>query len=138
MGSVDFVIHFAHAYAMMPGEHSRAERSKHALIHMGPSILAAAFTTLAAATVMLFTVITFFQKFALILFLTIIFATVGTFVVFLALTDCVGPKNPTYLFDKLMNQWRGESSEVSDEDMKQTNHTTTNDYSTHGSVVVEA
>jgi hypothetical protein len=54
--SVDFVIHFGHAYAHLPGEVSRSERTKFALIRMGPSILAAAFTTIAAAIIMLFTI----------------------------------------------------------------------------------
>ena len=55
--SVDFVIHFCHAYSSMTGEHNRGERTKYALVTMGPSILAAAFTTIAAATVMLFTIV---------------------------------------------------------------------------------
>lgn len=62
--SCDFVIHFGHAYSSLPGDRSRHERSKYAVIRMGPSILAGAFTTICAAVVMLFTVITFFQKFA--------------------------------------------------------------------------
>lgn len=63
---------------------------------MGPSILAAAFTTICAAIVMMFTVITFFQKFAVVLFFTILMATAGSFVVFITLSDCVGPNRPTY------------------------------------------
>ena len=38
--SADFVIHFSHTYASLPGNASREERTKHALIKMGPSILA--------------------------------------------------------------------------------------------------
>jgi len=94
--SVDFVIHFCHAYSHAEGDVDRHERTQQALIRMGPSILAAGLTTVAAAIIMLFTVINFFQKFALILFMTIIQATVGSFIVFLTLTDCVGPSNPTY------------------------------------------
>ena len=82
--SVDFVIHSTHRYSHLKGEHSPSERTKHALIQMGPSILAAAFTTIAAAVIMLFTIILFFQKcFALILFMTIVQATIGSFLVFL-------------------------------------------------------
>merc|ERR1711937_673270 len=73
------------------------------LVRMGPSILAAAFTTICSAAIMLFTVISFFQQFALILFYTIIQATVGSFVVFIAFTDCIGPSNPTYLVDSLLS-----------------------------------
>lgn len=86
--SCDFVIHFSHAYTALEGHAPRHERTRFALISMGPSILAAAFTTLAAAVVMLFTVISFFQKFAVILFLTIAQSTVGSFVVFLTMVDC--------------------------------------------------
>jgi len=102
--SVDFVIHFCHAYASKSGEVDRGERTQDALIRMGPSILAAAVTTVAAAIIMLFTVIDFFQKFALILFMTMIQATLGSFVMFLTFTDCIGPSNPTYLADKVTSR----------------------------------
>jgi hypothetical protein len=67
---------------------------------MGPSILAGAFTTICAALIMLFCVITFFQRFATILFYTILQATVASFVFFLTLTDTIGPSQPTYLADQ--------------------------------------
>jgi len=102
--SVDFVIHFCHAYSHKSGEISRHERTKDALIRMGPSILAAGVTTVSAAIIMLFTIISFFQKFALILFMTIVQATIGSFVVFLVMTDCLGPSNPTYLVDKAVEK----------------------------------
>ena len=54
--SCDFVIHFSHAYSHLKGHRSREERTLHALLSMGPSVLAAAFTTFSAALVMLFTV----------------------------------------------------------------------------------
>jgi hypothetical protein len=68
--SAGFVIHFSHAYGALPGDVSREERTKHASIKMGPPILAPAFTTIASAIIMLFTEISFFQKFALILCFT--------------------------------------------------------------------
>ena len=46
---------------------------------------------------------TFFQKFAMILLLTILQATIGSFVVFLTMTDCIGPNDPTALMDRLLN-----------------------------------
>mmetsp|Transcript_11803 Transcript_11803/g.21811 ORF Transcript_11803/g.21811 Transcript_11803/m.21811 type:complete len:102 (-) Transcript_11803:134-439(-) len=52
---------------------------------------------------MLFTIITFFQKFALILFFTVIQATVGSFIFLLTFLDCIGPTNPTYLVDKYID-----------------------------------
>ena len=100
--SCDFVIHFTHAYSALRGDVDRHTRTKHALIVMGPSILAAAFTTLAAASIMLFTTITFFVKFAVVLFFTIVQATVASFVVFIVIADVCGPSRPTYLIDKII------------------------------------
>merc|ERR1712232_1140694 len=101
--SCDFVLHFCHAYAHYDGGPGRyvdnGDRTKQALIRMGPSILAAGVTTIGAATIMLFTVVSFFQQFAQILFFTIIQATVGSFIVFTALVDCFGPTHPTYWID---------------------------------------
>ena len=102
--SCDFVIHFSHIYASLEGHTPRNERTRFALISMGPSILAAAFTTFAAALVMLFTVISFFEKFAVILFLTIAQSTVGSFVVFLVVVDCIGPSNPTSTVDSVLSR----------------------------------
>jgi len=99
--SCDFVIHVGHAYTMYSGNVNRHHRSHFALTHMGPSILAAAFTTFMAAVVMIFTEITFFRKFAVILFMTILHSTIGCFVVFLVLCDCFGPAEPTKGYDAL-------------------------------------
>ncbi|GAX18142.1 hypothetical protein FisN_25Hh124 [Fistulifera solaris] len=107
--SCDFVIHFTHAYSALPGEASRHARTKSSLIVMGPSILAAAFTTLAAAAIMLFTTITFFVKFAVVLFFTIVQATVASFVVFIVVADVCGPSRPTYLIDKLGQLFQGNA-----------------------------
>jgi hypothetical protein len=64
---------------------------------------------------MVFTQITFFQKFAVILFLTVIQGTVGSFVVFLSMTDCLGPSNPTALVDTALSKCskKKESKDVS-------------------------
>merc|ERR1711915_1107570 len=91
--SFDFVLHFCHAYAHYdggPGRYvDRGDRTKQALVRMGPSILAAGVTTIGAASIMLFTVVSFFQQFAQILF----------FAIFMALVDCFGPTHPTYWVD---------------------------------------
>jgi len=108
--SCDFVIHFGHAYASLPGCVDRHVRTKRALIRMGPSILAAAFTTLCAAAIMFGTVIEFFQKFAVILFFSVLQATVASFVVYLTLSDTIGPSNPTYLFDLATEKCRKNES----------------------------
>lgn len=102
--SCDFVIHFSHAYSSLPGDRSRHERSKYAMLRMGPSILAATFTTICAAIVMLFTTITFFQKFAQVLFYTVLMATVGSFIVFITLSDTFGPSRPTVLVDAIVGK----------------------------------
>merc|ERR1712176_781058 len=101
--SVDFVIHFNHAYVHHKGDHPREERTKYVMLTMGPSILATAGTTFFSAIVMLFCTITFFNKFAMVLFLTIVMATIASFVVFITLTNCFGPTNPTYLVDKCLS-----------------------------------
>jgi hypothetical protein len=118
--SCDFVIHFSHAYSFHTGDVSRGERTKHALIEMGPSILAGAFTTVAGAILMIFTVITFFRKFAIILFLTVVQATAGSFVVFLSMTDCLGPSDPTALVDKALSKCSKKGERNDDSNSKPT------------------
>ena len=56
--------------------------------------------------------ITFFTKFAQILFYTILMATAGSFIVFLTLTDIFGPSNPTALVDKSIMKLRNLSKEA--------------------------
>jgi hypothetical protein len=36
--------------------------------------------------------------------MTVIQATVGSFIVFITLVDCIGPTNPTYLVDRLIGK----------------------------------
>jgi predicted RND superfamily exporter protein len=71
---------------------------------MGPSVLAAAVTTFCAALIMLFTVITFFQKFAQILLCTVVMATVGSMFVFTAIADALGPSRPTDCVDSMFKR----------------------------------
>jgi hypothetical protein len=80
---------------------------------MGPSILAAAFTTFSSAIVMLFCKVSFFTKFATILIFTILHATIGSFVVFLTLNVTIGPSEPTKFIDSLINRFRGGKEEGS-------------------------
>jgi hypothetical protein len=61
---------------------------------------------------MFFAVITFFTKFATILFFTILQGTIGSFVVFLGLTDCFGPSRPTATVDWVTSKlWWGDAKE---------------------------
>lgn len=118
--SCDFVLHIGHAYTIASGNVNAVERSRYALIHMGPSILAAAFTTICSAIIMLFTIVTFFQKFATILFFTVVIATIGSNVVFLTLIICFGPSEPTKFIDtnikRIKSQFGGdkESNDTDD------------------------
>lgn len=127
---------------MYGGDVNRHHRSQFSLTHMGPSILAAAFTTFMAAVVMvsrhldvylgnsslaqlckliktppavntqIFTEITFFRKFAVILFMTILHSTIGCFVVFLVLCDCFGPAEPTKTFYAIKTKIGGRARHV--------------------------
>ena len=129
--SCDFVIHFSHAYAALEGHTPRGERTRYALISMGPSILAAAFTTFAASMVMLGTIITFFEKFAIILFLTILQSTIGSFVVFLVMVDCIGPTDPTYLVDHMLARcYKKCGKEYHIQAEEATQHFTTKEFNT--------
>jgi predicted RND superfamily exporter protein len=100
--SCDFVLHFGHAYSSPPGTLSRHERTKQALIRMGPSVIAAAVTTIGAAAVMMFTKIVFFQRFAVILFYSLMMGLVGSVFVFLVITDIFGPAEPTVCVDSML------------------------------------
>jgi len=88
------------------------------MVTMGPSILAAAFTTIAAAAVMLVCVVDFFVKFAVVLFGTVVQATLGSFIVFVCLVDTFGPSNPTYTVDLLIAKMRGKDVPSKDRDDK--------------------
>jgi hypothetical protein len=116
--SCDFILHFGHAYIHYSGSVTKEERTKYAVVHMGPSILAASFTTISAASVMLFCEGVFFTKFAVILFVTIGHATIGSFVVFLLLNNLFGPSEPTKFIDSLIAKVRGKSEEKLEKDKK--------------------
>lgn len=96
------MIHFGHAYIHSPGAVPKEFRTKHAILHMGPSILAAALTTLFSALVMLFCKVVFFTKFAIILMMTVIHATIGSFVIYLVLANVFGPSEPTKFIDGIV------------------------------------
>jgi 5-methyltetrahydrofolate--homocysteine methyltransferase len=107
--SCDFVIHFGHAYIKLDGDLCKEERTKYAVIHMGPSILAAAATTFSASLVMMFCKIVFFTKFALILLMTVVHATIGSFVVYIVFADIFGPSEPTKFFDRFLKLKKNDS-----------------------------
>jgi 5-methyltetrahydrofolate--homocysteine methyltransferase len=100
--SCDFVIHLGHSYSRIPGTVDRNERTKNALIHMGPSILAAALTTFTSAIFMLFCEIKFFPLFASILLFTIVYAVIASMIYYIVLSDLFGPSEPTKGVDRIL------------------------------------
>jgi len=134
--SCDFVIHFGHAYIAFDGYRQREERTEYAAIHMGPSILASAMTTFSAALVMLFCTLTFFTKFAEMLLLTMTHAIIGSFVLYLVLTDTFGPAEPTKLYDKVTARLCMKKTEDDVDDLdKSVHHTSYGVSRTQGSDV---
>lgn len=125
--SCDFVLHFSHAYCSLPGVVDRHERTLHALTSMGPSILAAAITTIAAAIVMMFAQISFFRRFALILLYTLSVGLIASMVLFFVLSDTFGPSEPTKLIDGILSSWWSTSvgTEGSDDSTEKKTITTT-------------
>lgn len=88
----DFVLHASHSYSMAPENCARREeRTRYAVLHIGPPILGSAFTTLSTAIIMMFAENQFSRKFGTILIVTILQSIIGSFVVFFALCDCFGP-----------------------------------------------
>eukprot|EP01051_Picozoa_sp_SAG22_P000261 SAG22_NODE_6_length_41368_cov_49.702222_4_plen_209_part_00 len=67
--SVDFVVHFAHAFVHPPTAelHGTRERVRHSLTTMGISVAAAATTTFLSALVLSMCTLTFFTKFGVFL-----------------------------------------------------------------------
>jgi len=114
--SCDFVIHFGHAYKHFEGNVDRRLRARFAVVDMGPSILAAAATTVAAACVMLFCSTPFFTKFATILLVTMLYSTIGSFIFYVVLVDLFGPAEPTKLFDLCWNRITGKKKDEETEE----------------------
>ena len=48
--------------------------------------------------------------------MTIVQASIGSFIVFLTIVDCVGPTYPTYLVDRLLGKVKTKNVEDSDDD----------------------
>jgi hypothetical protein len=114
--SCDFIIHFGHAYIHYEGAVAKEVRTKYAVVHMGPSILAAAVTTFSASIVMMFCQVVFFTKFAMILMVTIFQATIGSFVIFITLNDTFGPSEPTKFIDSLVARISGKDAGKNNQD----------------------
>ncbi len=93
--SADFVIHISNSYCLLPGHRSREERTRFALMSMGPSVLGSASTTFTVAFMMLFCKVVFFIRFAQMLAVTILYSLFGACVFYIVITDIAGPIEPT-------------------------------------------
>ena len=91
----DYVLHFGYAYTRDGKELclSKEVRTKRALLDMGPSVFASAFTTLSTALMMLAAENMFIHKFAMMLVMVVIHSSIGSFIVFMVLCDCFGPSD---------------------------------------------
>lgn len=103
--SVDFVIHLGVAYNEVSEEgmrrkemdgnernNSRHESTQEAVASLGFPIISAAFTTLVSAVILFFAQITFFNKFGLIVMLSMLFSLTATFLMYVPMLDAVGPQ----------------------------------------------
>ena len=104
----DFILHFTHAYSMIPGKVNKQLRMKHAILHMGPSVLGSAATTMSTAIVMLFCQIATLEKFATMMIMTMVHSLIGSFVIFSVLCSCFGPAEPTKTVDFIQNKVRSQ------------------------------
>ena len=101
--SADFVIHLSNSYCQLSGHCSKEERTRYALMSMGPSILGAALTTFTVAFMMLFCEVIFFVKFAQMLIVTILYALVGACAFYVVIVDIAGPAEPTQTVDRILS-----------------------------------
>ena len=108
----DFVLHFTHAYSMLPGRVNKQLRMKHAILHMGPSVLGSAATTMSTAIIMLFCEIVTLDKFATMMIMTMVHSLIGSFIVFSVLCSCFGPAEPTKTVDFIQNKVRSQLQKV--------------------------
>ena len=97
------MIHLSNSYCQLSGHCSKEERTRYALMSMGPSILGAALTTFTVAFMMLFCEVIFFVKFAQMLIVTILYALVGACAFYVVIVDIAGPAEPTQTVDRILS-----------------------------------
>merc|ERR1711907_150672 len=89
--SVDYVVHMADAYLEAPVE-DRLGRTKFMLVRMGFAVINGGITTIGAAALMCACYITFFQKFGIVILVTVFQALVQALVFFSAMMAIFGPQ----------------------------------------------
>ena len=109
--SVDFIIHFAHMYCHAPHE-GRGDRTRHALRYMSVPVLSAGLTTFASSLLLFACKILFFNKFGVVLMLTIFYSLLITFYFFNGLNVAIGPNGTSGQIVSLL----GGASKASAED----------------------
>ena len=92
--SVDFIIHFAHMYCHAPHQ-GREQRTRHALRFMSVPVLSAGLTTFASSILLFLCTIVFFNKFGVVLMLTILYSLAISFYFFNGLNAAMGPSGTT-------------------------------------------
>ncbi|KAJ3449434.1 sterol-sensing domain [Anaeramoeba flamelloides] len=88
--SVDYIVHFCHAYNIAD-EDNRYKKMRLASTHLGISVVSAAITTLSSAFVLFFTIVLFFSRFGVYIWMTIASSVLWSFVFFFAILAVIGP-----------------------------------------------
>jgi len=89
--SVDYVVHLADAYLEAPAQ-DRFERTKFMIVRMGRAVVNGAMSTLGAAGFMCGTYIIFFQKFGVVILVTVFQSVITSLFFFSAMMALVGPQ----------------------------------------------
>merc|ERR1712134_199683 len=89
--SVDYVVHLADAYLEAPAE-DRLERCKFMLVKMGLAVVNGGVTTIGAAGFMCVCYITFFEKFGIVILVTVFQSVITALFFFSAVMALFGPQ----------------------------------------------
>merc|ERR1712124_142338 len=89
--SVDYVVHLADAYLEAPAE-DRLERCKFMLVKMGLAVVNGGVTTIGAAGFMCVCYITFFEKFGIVILVTVFQSVITALFFFSAMMALFGPQ----------------------------------------------
>lgn len=88
--AIDYVLHVGHAYVTSEGT-TRFEKTKHAMIRIGPSVVAASITTVASMVVLFFCELYLFNQIGIIVAATLTTGVVFCFFGFIPMVMIAGP-----------------------------------------------
>merc|ERR1719330_348114 len=115
--SCDFIIHIGHAYSHHKSKLSRKERTKEAILCMGPSVIFSFTTTFISSCILLFCTHRLIYSFGVVFIATMVTAIITTFVFFTNLTDLFGPAEPKkFVNEKICMKKKKKAEVVQDED----------------------